>query len=252
MPDSAHSAQLFLCHSHSDKPFVRRLAKDLSELSVDVWLDDWELAPGDSLHDRVGNALSTVAYVGVVLSPDSVKSNWCRSEVQQGLAREKRTGSKVVIPLLHKRVATPPFLEDRLYPNFSKSYMVALAQLAAFVHQLPQRELAEGLAEERPKTLDQVKHLLESIGWKGVRYLSPEDYDTLRAILKRVGVSITEDEFDLVPRPPQPRKKAARKKGPKKKAARRKVVRKKGPKKKAARKKAKRTSRFPRRVRIKR
>ena len=46
MPDSAHAAQLFLCHSHSDKPFVRRLAKDLSELSVDVWLDEWELIPG--------------------------------------------------------------------------------------------------------------------------------------------------------------------------------------------------------------
>lgn len=224
MPDSAQSAQLFLCHSHSDKPFVRRLAKDLSELSVDVWLDEWELAPGDSLHECIGNAISTVAYVGVVLSPDSVKSNWCRSELQQGLAREKRSGNKVVIPLLYKRVTPPPFLEDRFYPNFSKSYMVALAQLAAFVHQLPQRELTEGLAELRPKTLQQVKNILESIGWKGVQYISAKDYETLRRILKRSGVVITEDEFDLVPLAPQVTRKSPRKKDPKGKAVENKLI----------------------------
>jgi len=180
---------------------------------VDVWFDEWELAPGDSLHECIGNALSTVAYVGVVLSPASVKSNWCHSELLQGLAREKRTGSKVVIPLLYKRVPSPPFLEDRLYPNFSTSYMAALAQLAALIHQLPQRELAEGLAEARPKTIAQVKTLLESIGWEGVRYISAADYETLRRILKRSGVSLTDDEFDFVPLSSQSKTTATREKG---------------------------------------
>ena len=64
MPNSRHAAQFFLCHSHSDKPFVRRLARDLSELAVDVWLDEWELAPGDSLHGCIGDAISSVAIRG--------------------------------------------------------------------------------------------------------------------------------------------------------------------------------------------
>jgi hypothetical protein len=48
---------LFLCHSSKDKKFVRQLAEELTELSVDVWLDEWELQPGDSLHECIGSAL---------------------------------------------------------------------------------------------------------------------------------------------------------------------------------------------------
>ena len=77
--------QLFLCHSSKDKEFVRRLASDLKELSVRVWLDEWELEPGDSLHDCIGSALQESAYVGVVLSPDSVASKWCNRELQTAL-----------------------------------------------------------------------------------------------------------------------------------------------------------------------
>ncbi len=192
------SAQLFLCHSHSDKPFVRRLARDLASVSVDVWLDEWELQPGDSLHGCIGAALDSVAYVGVVLSPDSITSNWCNAELQHALAREKKTGTKVAIPCLYRRVAVPPFLLDRLYANFSQSYFIALTQLAGVLHRLDSRDLSEAIAERRPKSLDGVTDCLMAAGWTGPRYLNAKDYETLRSLLKKAGVYLVGDELDMI------------------------------------------------------
>ncbi len=61
------SPDLFLSHSSRDKPFVRRLADDLTFCEVDVWFDEWELQAGESLHDRIGQALERSKFVGVVL-----------------------------------------------------------------------------------------------------------------------------------------------------------------------------------------
>jgi hypothetical protein len=200
MPTKKAKTHLFLCHSHDDKPFVRKLAGHLSELGVDVWLDEWELAPGDSLHDCIGAALASASYVGVVLSPDSVASRWCKSELQQALAREKRTGETVILPLLYRRVTPPPFLEDRLYANFTRSYFTALTELAAFVHGVHQPTVARELADRKPRSVAETVEILEAGGWKGVKYMSERDYVALRRLLSRAGIKLQSDEFDIVPR----------------------------------------------------
>ena len=45
---------IFLSHSHVDKPFVRRLASDLIDSGVKVWLDEAEILIGDSLIEKIG------------------------------------------------------------------------------------------------------------------------------------------------------------------------------------------------------
>lgn len=204
-------AQIFLCHSHADKPFVRRLAGHLSGLGVHVWLDEWELEPGDSLHGCIGRALQTVAHVGVVLSPDSVSSRWCQSELEQALTREKSTGDKVAIPLLHRRVSPPPFLEGRLYVDFSRSYYAALTQVAGFLNKLPVREITEAIARRKPKSVDDAVACLEAAGWKGMKYVKAADYEQVRRILQRSGVNLDSDQFDivLVPKRSKPGQKKA-------------------------------------------
>ena len=196
---------LFLGHSHKDKPFVRRLAKDLDRLSVDVWIDQWELEPGDSLHAGIGAALRTSAYMGLVLSPDSARSRWCKAELEQSLAREMRTRKKVIVPLLCRKVRVPPFLEDRLYIDFRHSYLSALAQLAGFVHRLKQRDLSEQIDASPPRSLRAVERLLKNAGWSPAKELSSKDYETIRRILERAGVRLSTDEFEIIPRLRNPR-----------------------------------------------
>ena len=43
---------VFMSHSHTDKPFARRLSADLGALGAHVWLDEAELKVGDSLFER--------------------------------------------------------------------------------------------------------------------------------------------------------------------------------------------------------
>ena len=190
----SNDTRLFLCHSHRDKPFVRRLARDLRELSTGVWLDELELSPGDSLHDRIGRALEESGFVGVVLSPDSIKSRWCQSELQQALAKEKRTGKTIVLPLLYRRVQPPPFLEDRLYLGFSRSYWSAVVKLVAFLHGVSAEIISDGLAQNRPKGMTDAKALLRQSGWDNRRYVPKVSYERLAEILERSGVPI-DDRF---------------------------------------------------------
>ncbi len=201
--------QVFLCHTHADKRFVRKLARDFSALGIHVWLDEWELAEGDSLHGCIGAALNTSSYVGVVLSPDSVKSKWCQAELQQALAREMRSGEKVVIPLLCRRVIVPPFLEDRLYADFYRKYYVALTNVAGLIHAADRRDISEALDHERPKSTDDVREILESVGCETISYLSVKDFAQLKRLLDKAGIRFTGDEIDISP--VVPKKKGAKK-----------------------------------------
>src|SRR2546421_6339429 len=53
-PDQQQYHGIFLSHTHSDKPFVRRLKAALNERGVsDVWVDEAEIMVGDSLTQKI-------------------------------------------------------------------------------------------------------------------------------------------------------------------------------------------------------
>lgn len=60
-----------------------------------------------------------MAYLGVVLSPQSAKSDWVKREVEIALTKEMRGGKTVVLPILYKKCEIPPFLQSKLYADFS-------------------------------------------------------------------------------------------------------------------------------------
>jgi hypothetical protein len=50
--------KVFVSHSSVDKPFVERLATDLRiRESIDVWLDKWEIQPGDRIASKIEEGL---------------------------------------------------------------------------------------------------------------------------------------------------------------------------------------------------
>ena len=79
---------LFVCYSHTDKEFVDKLAHALVENKAHVWVDRWELTVGDSLVQRVQDAISEADALLVILSKASVQSEWCKKELSAGLMRE--------------------------------------------------------------------------------------------------------------------------------------------------------------------
>jgi hypothetical protein len=110
---------VFLAHSGKDKRFVRRLAADLAEHGVRVWLDEAEILVGDSLVSKISAAIREMEYLAVVLSPESVESPWVQREVEMAM-NDEIEGKKVkVLPILYRKCAVPGFLAGKAWADFT-------------------------------------------------------------------------------------------------------------------------------------
>lgn len=94
---------LFLSHSSKDKFFVRKLAEKLIEYGVKVWIDEAEIKVGDSLLEKISAGVKDSDYLVVVLSHNSIESNWVQKELQMAMGREI-LGTKVILPLLIEKM----------------------------------------------------------------------------------------------------------------------------------------------------
>ena len=113
---------IFISYSHANKDFVDRLGAELAFRRRHVWVDRWELKVGDSILERVQEALSDASALLIVLSRDSVSSQWCRKELSVGLLRELEERRVVVLPVLLEECEIPLFLRDKLYADFRHSF----------------------------------------------------------------------------------------------------------------------------------
>lgn len=118
--DQGQQRSVFLCHSSADKPFVRRLARHLLRYGFNVWLDEFELAIGDSIIERLAVAIDTVTYVLAVISTHSAESNWVKKELSLAMTRETVDARVVVLPVVIDDCELPAQLRDKLYADFRK------------------------------------------------------------------------------------------------------------------------------------
>ena len=114
--------KVFVSHSSVDKKFVKRLATDLrTRKGIDAWWDRWEINPGSSIPERLEEGLSEAEVFILVLSPDSVNSQWVEYERQAWLAmqieeekrakEESRPPARRLIPALYRDCPKPVFLQ---------------------------------------------------------------------------------------------------------------------------------------------
>jgi hypothetical protein len=113
---------IFISYSHADKDFVDRLAGNLVNRNAWVWVDRWELSVGDSIINRVQEAIEKASALLVVLSKSSVASEWCKKEITAGLLRELEERRVVVLPVLLEDCDIPLLLREKLYADFRKGF----------------------------------------------------------------------------------------------------------------------------------
>jgi len=111
--DVVDAPRVFLSHATEDKErFVLRFAHALMAKGVDVWLDHWEILPGDSLIDKIfEQGLKTASAVIVVLSKTSVGKPWVREELDAAAVKRINTGSKL-IPVVLDECDVPQVLQS--------------------------------------------------------------------------------------------------------------------------------------------
>ena len=132
-------SSIFLSHNHKDKAFVRKLAERLNSHGIRTWVDEAEIRVGDSLIMKIESAIKDFTYLGVILSPDSVKSQWVRKEVNMALTQEIEGTQVKVLPLLIEACEIPGFLSDKFYADFTKDFEAGfetlLSRLSADLHE---------------------------------------------------------------------------------------------------------------------
>jgi len=111
---------IFLSHSHADKAFVRRLARDLLNEGQKVWIDEAEIFVGDSLIEKISQAMDQIDFVAAIISKTSVKSEWVKRELDIAMNREIDEKRVVVLPILIDDVVLPVFLRGKLYADFRR------------------------------------------------------------------------------------------------------------------------------------
>lgn len=151
---------IFLSHSHADKPFVNRLATDLRSSGYYVWTDDAEIKIGDSLIQKIREGIDTVAYVGVVISSNSVKSEWVNKEVDIAMNQEIEGQRVKVLPLLLDNIKLPGFLIGKRYADFTdeRLYDDSLAEIKKRLDEFP-KEKASYNPDEAEYLLSKLKDL---------------------------------------------------------------------------------------------
>lgn len=113
---------IFISYSHEDKDKVDLLAAHMVKKNASVWVDRWELNVGDSIIQRVQEAITESDALLVILSKASIKSEWCKKELNSGLIRELDEKRIVVLPVLLEDCDIPLFLREKMYADLRKSF----------------------------------------------------------------------------------------------------------------------------------
>jgi hypothetical protein len=102
--ESSHTAErsfasCFISHSSKDDEFAKKLTARLRREGVHVWYAPEDILPGDKIYEQIKRAISAFDRLLVVLSADSMSSNWVQTELASAIAREKRDRMQVLFPI---------------------------------------------------------------------------------------------------------------------------------------------------------
>jgi hypothetical protein len=128
--------KVFLSHASEDKErFVLSFAAALRERGVDVWLDKWEILPGDSLVDKLfEEGLKEADAVLIVISPASISKPWVKEELNTAIVNRITKQTKV-IPVVLDRCEVPESLKSLVWEPIQdiNSYQSELSRIVAAI-----------------------------------------------------------------------------------------------------------------------
>jgi len=94
--------QVFISYSRKDLDFVERMAKDLEAAGLDVWYDLSGLDGGTRWGREIQSAIQQSQCFIVVLSPNSVESDWVEKEFMYAYRLKRK-----IVPLLYQSCDPP-------------------------------------------------------------------------------------------------------------------------------------------------
>ncbi|CAN5351500.1 toll/interleukin-1 receptor domain-containing protein [soil metagenome] len=138
----AEHPRVFLSHASQDKDrFVREFAGRLRDRGVDVWFDEWELLPGDSLVDKIfEEGLQGAEVFLIVISQHSIESGWVREELDGAVVRKIEKQCRI-IPIVIESCAIPEVLKHTVWQRIDdiNSYDPELDRIVRAIYDVRQK-----------------------------------------------------------------------------------------------------------------
>jgi hypothetical protein len=112
-----HMATVFISHRSADLTEAERLASDLQRHGHDVWLDEWEIAVGDSIVEHMESGLVKSANFILCYSSSGVGAPWMSREWMSAMARQLSGANVRIIPVRLTGGDPPALLADLKYAD---------------------------------------------------------------------------------------------------------------------------------------
>ncbi len=159
---------IFISYSKKDSDFALKLAEDLQEAGFKIWIDR-SIGGGEDWRETIEENLKAAEEVIIVVSPNSMDSEWVRHEGSLAYGWEKQ-----LFPVLMTPVdALPPWLEEYQWVDFVDTpYEAAFDALVADL--TPPNPIQDLLGQE-VETYHQTGDLMS----EAVLSVIEESWDTL-------------------------------------------------------------------------
>jgi len=108
--------KVFISHSINDLDIVNSLYSVLRQSGMDVYAAVFSPEPGKHVSEKILEGMKSSDCVLLLLTHDSVLSQWVQNEIGMALAY-----NKIIIPIVKKNVKIPNILEGLEYIKFDSS-----------------------------------------------------------------------------------------------------------------------------------
>lgn len=103
----------FISYSTQDQDFADRLHSDLQNKGVRLWFAPHDIQGGKKVHEQIDEAIRLYDRLLLILSENSMKSTWVKTEIDHAVYKERNEGRRVLFP-----ITIVPFGEVEKWQNF--------------------------------------------------------------------------------------------------------------------------------------
>ncbi len=124
----------FISYFSGDQDFARKIAGDLKNRDLHIWRDEGEIDIGDSISDKIQEALKSCFTFIIILSPEALERPWVKEELRAAYNLRLAEDLKI-IPVVYKECELPVFLLDYRFADFreEKNYSEQMELLSRSV-----------------------------------------------------------------------------------------------------------------------
>jgi uncharacterized protein YjbI with pentapeptide repeats len=89
----------FISYSHKDEEFAQRLYSRMRDAKLRVWYAPKEMKGGEKLHEQIFRAIQIHDKLLLVLSENSLQSEWVATEIRRARKSERETNKRKLFPI---------------------------------------------------------------------------------------------------------------------------------------------------------